>query len=121
MTHLFHTWKFVPLKLPHGRRQWHPTQVLLPGESQGRQGLVGCRLWGRTESDRTEAMQQQQQAPPSISLLTSHFWHPPACYPYLEAHFWLVIFNNSFCILDSTHKGILGYLSFAYFTCRNTL
>ena len=23
--------------------------------------LVGCRLWGRTESDTTEATQQQQQ------------------------------------------------------------
>ena len=32
-----------------------PTPVFLPGESQGRQGLVGCRLWGRTESDTTEA------------------------------------------------------------------
>ena len=28
--------------------------VFLPGESQGRQSLVGCRLWGRTESDTTE-------------------------------------------------------------------
>ena len=28
--------------------------VLLPGESKGRGSLVGCRLWGRTESDRTE-------------------------------------------------------------------
>ena len=27
----------------------------------GRGSLVGCRLWGRTESDMTEAMQQQQQ------------------------------------------------------------
>ena len=26
-----------------------------PGESQGRGSLVGCRLWGRTESDTTEA------------------------------------------------------------------
>ena len=26
-----------------------------PGESQGQQSLVGCRLWGRTESDTTEA------------------------------------------------------------------
>ena len=26
----------------------------LPGESQGRGSLVGCRLWGRTESDTTE-------------------------------------------------------------------
>ena len=36
------------------RRQWHPTPVLLPGKSQGKGSLVGCRLWGRTESDTTE-------------------------------------------------------------------
>ena len=35
-------------------RQWHPTPVFLSGESQGRGSLVGCRLWGRTESDTTE-------------------------------------------------------------------
>ena len=39
----------------------HSTPVFLPGESQGRGSLVGCRLWGRTESDTTEATQQQQQ------------------------------------------------------------
>ena len=27
----------------------------------GMGSLVGCHLWGRTESDTTEAMQQQQQ------------------------------------------------------------
>ena len=27
----------------------------------GTGSLVGCRLWGRTESDTTEATQQQQQ------------------------------------------------------------
>ena len=43
----------------HWRRKWQPTPVLLPGESQGRGSLVGCRLWGRTESDTTEATQQQ--------------------------------------------------------------
>ena len=36
------------------RRQWHPTPVFLPGESQGRGSLVGCRLWGHIESDTTE-------------------------------------------------------------------
>ena len=36
------------------RRQWQPTPVLLPGESQGWGSLVGCHLWGRTESDTTE-------------------------------------------------------------------
>ena len=34
----------------HWRRKWQPTPVFLPGESQGRGSLVGCRLWGRTES-----------------------------------------------------------------------
>ena len=38
----------------HWRRKWQPTPVFLPGESQGRRSLVGCRLWGRTESDTTE-------------------------------------------------------------------
>ena len=37
------------------RRKWQPTPVFLTGESQGRGSLVGCRLWGRTESDTTEA------------------------------------------------------------------
>ena len=31
----------------HWRRKWQPTPVFLPGESQGRGSLVGCRLWGR--------------------------------------------------------------------------
>ena len=35
----------------HWRRKWQPTPVFLPGESQGRGSLLGCRLWGRTESD----------------------------------------------------------------------
>ena len=38
----------------HWRRKWQPTPVLLPGESQGQGSLVGCCLWGRTESDMTE-------------------------------------------------------------------
>ena len=37
------------------RRKWQPTPVFLPGESQGWGNLVGCPLWGRTESDTTEA------------------------------------------------------------------
>ena len=39
----------------HWRRKWQPTPVFLPGESQGRGSLVGCRLWGHTEPDTTEA------------------------------------------------------------------
>ena len=42
------------------KRKWQPTPEFLPGESQGQGSLVGCHLWGRTESDTTEATQQQQ-------------------------------------------------------------
>ena len=37
------------------RRQWQPTPVFLPGESQGPRSLVGCCLRGRTELDTTGA------------------------------------------------------------------
>ena len=37
-----------------GRRQWHPTPVLLPGKSHGWRSLVGCSPWGHDESDTTE-------------------------------------------------------------------
>ena len=38
----------------HWRKKWQPTPLFLPGESPGRGSLVGCRLWGRTESDTAE-------------------------------------------------------------------
>ena len=47
--------RLVSTQYPFRRRQWHPTPVLLSGESQGRGSLVGYRLWGHTESDTTEA------------------------------------------------------------------
>ena len=45
-----HNWatSLSPFTFLHWRRQWQPTPVFLPGESQGRGSLVGCRLWGRT-------------------------------------------------------------------------
>ena len=55
----------------HWRRKWQPTPVFLPGESQGRGSLVGCRLWGHTESDTTEATWQQKQHSSSIF---NFFW-----------------------------------------------
>ena len=39
--------------------KWQPTPVFFPGESQKRGSLLGCCLWGRTESDTTEVTQQQ--------------------------------------------------------------
>ena len=40
----------------HWRKQWQSTPVFLPGESQGQGSLVGCCLWGCTESDTTEVI-----------------------------------------------------------------
>ena len=38
--------------------------AFLPEESQRWRSLVGCRLWGHTESDTAEATWQQQQQQP---------------------------------------------------------
>ena len=59
----------------HWKRKWQPTPVFLPGESQGRESLVGCHLWGCTESDMTDVtyeqqQQQQQQQQPQPTALT---------------------------------------------------
>ena len=43
-----------PFTFMHWRRKWQPTPLFLHGESQGQRNLVGCRLWGRTESDTTK-------------------------------------------------------------------
>ena len=43
------------LTFMHWRRKWQSTPVFLPGESQGWRSLVSYCLWGRTESDMTDA------------------------------------------------------------------
>ena len=60
----------------HWRRKWQPTLVFLAGESQGPGSLVGCHLWGRTESDMTEVTQQQQQQW-LIEPVTEHWGSEP--------------------------------------------
>ena len=41
------TQALLPCSMWDRRRQWHPTPVLLPGNSHGRRSLVGCSPWGR--------------------------------------------------------------------------
>ena len=38
-------WVCNLLAMSFGRRQWHPTPVLLPGKSHGWRSLVGCSPW----------------------------------------------------------------------------
>ena len=66
---------FVRLQLDCWRRQWHPTPVLLPGKSHGWQSLVGCRPWGREESDMTEQLHFQF----SLSCIGEGNGNPPQC------------------------------------------
>ena len=66
----------------HWRRKWEPTPVFLPGESQGRGSLVGCHLWGRTESYTTETTQQQQQ---QQYIDNAHFFF----FPNIDLFIWL--------------------------------
>ena len=76
----------------HWRRKWQPTPVFLPGESQGRGSLVGCRLGGRTGSDMTEATKQQQQQVTYHTSPTVGAWWPPQ----FEEH-WLDICRMPLC------------------------
>ena len=50
----------------------------MPGESQGQGSLVGCRLWGRTESDTTEVTSQQQRIIIWASLIAQLVKNLPA-------------------------------------------
>ena len=60
----------------HWRRKWQPTLVFLPGESQGRGSLVGCRLWGRTESDTTEAIGSSSSSSSNSTVPQQcHYWN----------------------------------------------
>ena len=56
-----HVGEFILHNLLHAFQSRKPSPVFLPGESQGRRSLVGCHLWGRTESDMTDVTYQQQQ------------------------------------------------------------
>ena len=79
------------------------SSVFLPGESQGRGSLVGCRLWGRTELDTTEATQQQQQQQDTLSLYS--------CTPCAILH------STHSCM--TLHDITLGHLSICL-SCRTT-
>ena len=67
--------------------------VFLPGESQGRESLVGCRFSGRTESDTTEATWQQEQN--SIIYMHHIFFIHSSVSGYLGCFHVLAIVNSA--------------------------
>ena len=64
--------------LKYWRRKWHPTPVLLPGESHARRSLVGCSPWGRKESDTTK------QLTPTCTCLNISWETHPTSSPFSE-------------------------------------
>ena len=48
--------------------KWQPTPVFLPGEYQGWGSLVGCHLWGLTESNTTEVTAAAAAAAAAASI-----------------------------------------------------
>ena len=70
----------------HWRRKWQPTPVFLPREAQGRGSLVGCRQWGRTESDTTEATWRQQQQQQRVYVKPNLPFPPTLPFPALCPH-----------------------------------
>ena len=75
----------------HWRRKWQPTPVFLPGEFHGRRSLVGCHLWGHTESDTTEVTQQLSSRPlrnllRRVSLIPSFVHFQKSDQRFLSGH-----------------------------------
>ena len=85
----------------HWRRKWQPTPVLLPGESQKQGSLVGCHLWGHTESDMTEAMQQQQLW---LIIASSH----SSIFPWSRKNAWFFIWHLVSTFTGRWARSLLG-------------
>ena len=66
----------------HWRRKWQPTPVFLPGESQGRGSLVGCRLWVTQSQTRLKQLSSSSSSSrilqtTSAVVFSFGFWKVP--------------------------------------------
>ena len=66
----------------HWRRKWQPTPVFLPGESQRRGSLVGCRLWASLKK------------PLLSQYIWCDFWIALYWQPVVNFQFWHFIDAN---------------------------
>ena len=84
----------------HWRRKWQPTPIFLPGESQGRGSLVGCRLWGcRVRHDWSDL------AAAAAAVKASK-------YPFIIYHLTNIIHKHlktGLCVLGGDRLGRLNF------------
>ena len=64
------------------RKEWHPTPVFLPGESNGQRSLASYSPWGHKESDTTEQLTHTHNSHPFVLKVL---------YPLGLPWFWLTI------------------------------
>ena len=99
----------------HWRRKWKPTPVFLPGESQEVRSLVGCHLWGLTESDTNWS--NLAAAAAHYQLLPWQGWlgevldsHPLWCFhiPLLYTEKFTAMPHWCYHLIGSTYVKVLG-------------
>ena len=72
-----------------GEGNGNPLQYSWLENPRDGESLVGCRLWGRTESDMTEATQQQQQQQIYFRLF-QYLWDREGCSVQLLSCMWVI-------------------------------
>ena len=95
----------------HWRRKWQPTPVFVPGESQGRETLMGCRLWGRTELDMTEQLTFSLMSRKYV--LGINFIFVYICVYVYNSHIHVYV-----CVYTHTHTHILYTDTFVTIVCN---
>ena len=126
------------------RREWQPTPVCMPGESDGQKSLAGYSPWGRKESDTSEwltldwgthssvtevngfdysALSIWMWWVPTVAVLPSKLPHPPSCHRVRSKMKWGSYFTLwvSHCHIKNKNSVLNHYATvILWFIIRNT-
>ena len=83
-----------PKKIPWGR-EWLPTVVFLPRESNGQRSLVGYSPWGRKESDMTKRLTLSLSR---INICICLFSLFQILFPYMLLYSYNNIYYNTYTL-----------------------